>query len=148
MVKAASVWKVHVHEPKRQKLHGARLWGSVDQNRKTKKTYLAFSLKLQNLLEFLKSHEYFPRSLDSKIWNFLVSDPKSEKVQRTGSCTSGDQNRKTKKTYLGSSLKFQNLLEFLKSHEYSLRSLDLKFWNFWSQIQKDKNFNELVHALP
>ena len=80
--------KVHVPEPESQKLHWTRLWGSVSQNRETKKTYLAFSLK------------------------------------------------------------FQNLLEFLKSHEYSLRSLDSKIWNFRSQIQKVKNFNELVRAVP
>ena len=55
---------------KRWKVHVARLSSSVDQNAKQKKTYLAFSLKFQNLQEFFESYEYSRRSLDLKISNF------------------------------------------------------------------------------
>ena len=81
-------------------------------------------------------------------WESYLHEPEKMK----SSCSSFVQFRrskcKTKKTYLAFSLKFQNLQEFFESYEYSRRSLDLKIWKFWSQIQKVNIFNELVRAVP
>ena len=80
--------------------------------------------------------------------NLIYTNQKRWKVHVARLCSSVDQNAKQKKTYLAFSLKFQNLQEFFESYEYSRRSLDLKIWKFWSQIQKVNIFNELVRAVP
>ena len=80
--------------------------------------------------------------------NLIYTNQKRWKVHVARLCSSVDQNAKQKKNYLAFSLKFQNLQEFFESYEYSRRSLDLKIWKFWSQIQKVNIFNELVRAVP
>ena len=46
-----------IHQPKRQKLHVPRLWTSVDQNKKQKKTDLGKPEHFQDLQKLFESYE-------------------------------------------------------------------------------------------
>ena len=69
MVNACSAWKSYLHEPKRQKLHGPRLWASVDRIQKIKK------LLSGSPSSFRICKNYSNRmnsSWDLWIWNFEI----------------------------------------------------------------------------
>ena len=86
-------------------------------NSKNKKKWSREARVLSGSAKIIRIVWIVPEIFGFEILKFSGLRAKSQNVHWAGSCSSVNQNWKTKKTYLGSSLNFQNLLEFLKSHE-------------------------------
>ena len=117
MVNAYSAWESYLHEPEKMKSSCSSFVQFRRSKCKTKKNLSSIFVEVSESSRIFRIVWVFPEIFGFENFKFLVSDPKSQNFQWAGSCSSDNQNRKTKKTYLGSSLNFQNLLEFLKSHE-------------------------------